>query len=362
MRALPVLLGLVAVCGCADPPVDLETQQGPNADRSAAMVVAEAPPAEPRPVDREAELDGLLGRARDSIAGGRVGDDLQTELLASPRPEHRHAARLLAAIAGDAPPDPIRPATEGRLADPSAAGREGAASRRAQPDLLQPEPQPEPRDPEPEGSEPSPSTDPLGIDEPVSERPPLDRYPSDSPVRQWYADLVEVEARLEAEARSAQARSEEADEGLGVLGPWLALIDPPPLLAALPPAPGLGEEPEALAPAEDPSLARGLVILTSLSLDADANVPRVTLSLAGAAPVEVHSKAASTGRVVLWIDGAGAMPSFSLARPETDGVRVVDVRRDGRRVEIEVALAAGWSFVEARGRPNGARVEFAGFD
>ncbi|NVB41776.1 hypothetical protein G6O69_28340 [Pseudenhygromyxa sp. WMMC2535] len=353
-------IALVELLGCAEPMG--EAPVGGQEARAESET-----PAEPEPTTPEG--DPLLARARAAIYGGEVPAALRRELLASTDPEHRRAARLLQAVAGEAPSETLERRGVGAPRAPS-----GPAVMPALP------PQPGQRA---QGAEFAESTEEIGAKAPAGEgadatagdpREPvpargeasdepelepqswdLERLPEGSSIRQFYGDrlaLAAIEAEVSGDAESAGDPSE-------LWGPLRG--EAQLLLAQLPPAPSLSEAPDELAPHRDPSLARGLVILTGLSLEGEASEGGVELVLTGAAPVTVHSRVLASQRLLLWIDGAGAMPTFTGARPRDEAALVVlEVRRDESRVELELDLAPGWELARSETRPNGARLYFSG--
>ncbi|GEM_PF-1894201 len=313
-RPVLAVLGLVGLSACTGPPGSIEAEPAESVAVNAPKIGEGGPDGGGSSADGE---DDLLARVRASMRDGRVPERARADLEASNDPEHRRAARLLATI-------------DGRL-----------------PVAELPESGPKP-EPEPDLELPPEVVVRGGADlTVVSEWPAADRYPSGTVAHAWFAGRVEVEDRVRPRA------------GGGPLGAWLAVLQPPPLLLDRPPRPEhLGAR--SLAPHRDPSLVRGLVILTSVKLEFEPAEKSATLVFSGAGSVDVEHRSDADQRVLLWIDGAGAMPSFSMARPSCAALSVVDVRREQDRVEVEVELAQGWSVSSSSSKPNGARVVFGG--
>ena len=175
--------------------------------------------------------------------------------------------------------------------------------------------------------------------------PKLERFAPGTAVRHWYEGIDPLEP--------TEAQDEDTVEAFDL---WRAIVGEEPLLTTLMPPPPILSAPSELVPNRDPTLARGLVILTRLDLARSEDA--LTLTLSGAGPVTVEQRPLASQHLLLWIDGAGAMPGFTGARPRSDELAVVDVRRDEGRVEIEVELAAGWTLDERRSLANGAAVRF----
>lgn len=361
-RGRLAIAGLCVGLACADAPPSLGEAETSGVEATPEPDVQ--PPEAPK-----APVDPLLARARASMQGGRVPASLRRELLASSNPHHRHAARLLQAVA-DEDPEPVLsragalPVADGEeiAAETGQPAGEPAADSVEPVEDEQPRPEPparveEPPKPAPKPIPAPPEEEELAVGDP---RPELARLPADAPLRLWYADLLELEAAREADAK-LDGEDPAAPEGFDL---WTAVVGEPPLLASLPPPPSA---PRELSETPDPSLAVALVILTRLSLepvgggegDGDGEGEGAVLTLAGAGSVEVSSRLIASQRWLVWIDGAGAVPSFSSARPRLDDVAVVDVRRNQTRVELELELAPGWSLVDAEPLENGARLRFS---
>ncbi|HLT37594.1 MAG TPA: hypothetical protein VK034_14975 [Enhygromyxa sp.] len=308
---MPTLLGCCAIACAAPPGVE---------GRPGAGAIEQPDEAEP---EAEAELeapegdDPLLAEARGRVRGGRVPAALRRRLVESDSPDHRHAARLLQAIAGE-PPAAVLARTGGR----------GSVEVEPMVDLAAPELfEAAPESPsEPESPE-------------LSERPPkLSSFVTGSPAWRWFATGLVV---VEPEPEPAEV---DPDIGLETIVGSLPL-----LLRERPPIP------------EDSTIGDGprLVILTSLSLRSGSSRDVATLELAGAGAVKVGVQPLASGRLRLFVLHAGAVPGFLAARPSAAGVEVVDVARRDRQLEIEVELARGWTLRNVTSLGNGASVEFA---
>jgi hypothetical protein len=256
-----------------------------------------------------------------------VPDAVREQLLASRDPDHRHAARLLQAVAGETP-SPVLP----RTAD------------EPEREIVQ-APQPaEPAEPvEPAPVEPAPSEpvaaivelDPLD-DVRLDPAPKLADVPAQSPLRAWLAGESPIEP------------------------------EPPPSSIELPTEPELlllRERPPR-PPSSDPEA--GLVILTSMSLVPGPNAGELWLVLAGSGPATVLIQPLDDHRVRLTIADAGAVPSFLAARlggeSLEDGPMILDVARRERDVELEVGLASPWRLLAVEQLGNGATVKFSRSD
>ena len=266
------------------------------------------------------------------MRGGRVSADARARLLASDDPDHRRAARLLQAIAGEQPADSLAPVDEPSVEEPIEDVVEPV-------DIVeQPTPAPAPV--------PAPVPAPALVivdDETIDPPPKLSRLPRDGVVHQWFAGMVVVEPEPESESET------ELDlfDPERLFGPELLLLrERPPL----PPSRSLaGDGP-------------GLVILTRVSLRDGPDPGTVELELAGAGPAIVHVQPLDSHRVRLWVVDAGAVPSLLAARPRHAAVEVVDIARRERVVELELRLAAGWSPTGITRRDNGAAVRFSSLD
>ncbi|KIG12476.1 Vegetative cell wall protein gp1 [Enhygromyxa salina] len=327
---------------------------------------------------------------RGQIRGGRAPAELRRELLESGDPDHRHAGRLLQAIADEAP-EPVltRAGGVGRVERPTGPDPTG-------PDLTGPDPTgPDPTGPEPVGPEPvgpdpvkpepvgpKPVAEPIGPDpvgptelarpdptgpgpsRPGQEDPPapgpvptklaatsaldVDTYdpppklsslPKDGPVRAWFdAGLT----ALEPEPTGDLGEPEIASERL--FGPELLLLrERPPVVAA---------------PQTDHDAGPRLVILTSMSLRADASGDAIVLEMSGAGPAALAFTPRSSTHVRVRILNAGAVPSFLAARPTRPELEVVEVTRRGTTVEVEIEFGSEWSLIGAGRLANGASVRF----
>ena len=258
-------------------------------------------------------------------------------MLDSRDPDHRHAARLLQAIAGEVPA-PVLARHEG-------GGRPDAVAALDPVDPVAPElgptpqpaRQPEPKpEPKPEQPEPKPAA---AVDERDSLRfdvlPKLDGLPPDSPARAWFAGAVVVEDPPEPLA-TLEFTPTDAE---------LPLLLREPVFVTAPPARGG---------------AGGMVILTRLDLR-DTSEGEVVLELAGAGAVAVAAQPLSPAgdRLRVWIADAGAVPAFVSARPSVDQVAVVDVVRRDRWLWIDLELAPGWAVRMVTTLDNGASLAFA---
>lgn len=304
-----MLLGSCAIA-CAVPP----GLEGPHEGGREQPDLAEDPVSDALEVAVEEpggpEGDRLLAEVRNRVRGGRVPAALRRELLESELPDHRHAARLLQAIAGEAPA--------------SVLARSGErAVELAVAELFELEPEAE--------------LEPTVMEEPKDRPPPLSSLVVGSPAWQWFAGLEVIEPEPEPEA-IAVASEVELERIVGPL---------PLLLTERPPIPDAG-------PGEGPRL----VILTSLALHSDPSDEAITLELVGAGAVRVGVQPLTQGRIRLFVRHAGAVPSFSSARPRAEGIEVVEVLREDRYLEIEVELAPGWGLGGVSSLDNGASVRF----
>jgi hypothetical protein len=270
--------------------------------------------------------DPVLARARGQMRRGRVPDAVREQLLASRDPDHRHAARLLQAVAGETPA-PMLPRAGGEAA----------------PD---PEPVELPNSPEPEPVEPSKPSKPAepvlalveedrSRDAQLDPPPKWDDVPPDSPLRSWLAGST-----TETEPEAVPVAIDLPIERL--LAPELSLL--------------LRERPPRIPSSE------GLVILTSMSLSPGNDDGVVSLELAGSGPVHAFVAPLDQSRVRLTIPDAGAVPSFLAARPAGGGLTILDVARREHDVELELGLAPGWRLVSLTRLGNGASVGFSRSD
>lgn len=341
MRGVGLTLIVGCVLACAAPP--------PTAARSESeaepRTIERATRVEPEPVVTR-EADPVLARVRSGVRGGRVPDVLRRELVASANPDHRHAARLLQAIADEVPADVLA-----RSGEHSSAAVELASADElfdAEPDAdvidpvapptelaIEPATEAEPVDAEP--SEP-PANGPVERDELVDRPPKLSTLPPESPAWWWFASgLVDPEQDGEQAPLDPNVSLET------LLGPLPLLLRERPPIADTPTRP-IADGPR-------------LVILTTLSVRSTAD--GASLELAGAGSVRVAAQPLPHGRVRLWMIDAGAVPGFLSARPTAPGITVIDVARRDRRLEIEVELGHGWTLRGATTLENGASVEFA---
>lgn len=105
-------------------------------------------------------------------------------------------------------------------------------------------------------------------------------------------------------------------------------------------------------------------VLTSMKLERIGSV--VALSLYGSETPDVgivaqgdtdkKTKGPKTRRFV--VEAAGAIPTFLQARPELEGVRVRDVRRGDKTIQLEVQLDPGWKVSVRSKLDNGFRITF----
>jgi hypothetical protein len=307
-----VCLAALACSGAASPPA----------------VERDAEPATVEPEDAGPSTradDPLLARARRQLRDGRVPDAVREQLLASRDPDHRHAARLLQAVAGETPAAVLSRAV-------------GAAQMPPPPvELPQPSEPHEPKPLEPEPLEPKPviAEDHRSDDARLDPPPKWDDVPPDSPLRIWLAGSVD-EVEPEAPPQTIDLPIER-------------LLDPelPLLLRERPPRIPSGE---------------GLVILTSMSLRPGPDADEVHLELAGSGSANLFVQPLDESRVRLTITDAGAVPSFLAARPSDMGVTILDVARREHDVELELALAPGWRLVALAQLGNGATVGFSRSD
>lgn len=274
--------------------------------------------------------DPLLARARGQMRRGRVPDAVREQLLASRDPDHRHAARLLQAVAGETPAAVLSRAAGG--GEPSSV------------------PQPSPIElppanlPEPEAAEPAPAvlkpTEPAAAlveedrsdDARLDPPPKWDDVPPDSPLRVWLAGGVD-EVEPEAPPLAIDLPIER------LLEPELSLL--------------LRERPPRIPSGE------AMVILTSMSLGPGQDADELQLEFAGSGPANVYVQPLDQSRLRLTITDAGAVPSFLAARPSGMGLTILDVARREHDVELELALAPGWRLATLARLGNGATVGFS---
>lgn len=313
------LLGCCAIA-CAVPP-------GAEAPREGAIEQPDETEPEPEPpVDEVDRDDPLLAEARSRVRGGRVPAALRRRLIESDSPDHRHAARLLQAIAGEPPASVI-----------ARTGGSSVAVELAAAELFEPEPDVEV---EPETIEPVMPVMPVMApepDEPIDRPPKLSSFTPGSPAWQWFASGLVV---LEPEPEPVEIDPHVELEA--IVGPLpLLLRERPPIPAEV----TTGDGPR-------------LVILTSLSLLPGTTADQASLEIAGAGAVMVGTQPLTRGRVRLFVRHAGAVPAFLAARPSAPGIEVVDVARRDRVLEIEVELAPGWTLRGVTSLETGASVQF----
>jgi hypothetical protein len=254
-----------------------------------------------------------------------VPDDVREQLLASRDPDHRHAARLLQAVAGETPATVLSRAAGGSkfvVSDPADV---------EPPDPLQPaRPEPEPIEPGVAPVEVAPVEQDRSDDDRLDPPPKWDDIPPESPLRSWLAGANEAEP------------------------------PPPPVAIDLPIERLLG--PELLLLRERPPRAPssdGLIILTSMNLWPGDDAGDVWLELAGSGPANVWVQPLDHSRVRVTIPDAGAVPSFLAARPQGMGLTILDVAWHEHDVEIELALAPGWRLLALTQLGNGATIGFS---
>lgn len=326
---------LLSCCAmaCAAPP-------GGESPRDEGAVAVEQLGSDPAPEvapehapEHALELDAddpLLARARTRVRGGRVAEEVRRELVESADPDHRHAARLLQAIAGEEPAAVL--ARTGAVAVEVAVAEE----------LFEPEAELEPQ-PRPQPAEPVEPHQVAVATEPIDRVPKLSAIPIGSPAWAWFATgLVIVEPPRE------ELVIEPTIDLESIVGPLpLLLRERPPMPAA--PKPVSGDGPR-------------LVILTSLALRPGSTPNEATLELAGAGAAKLSAQPMTSNRVRLWVLDAGAVPGFVSARPTAPGLAVVDVARRDRTLEIELELASGWALQSVTTLDNGASVRFAKYE
>jgi hypothetical protein len=293
----------------------------------------------PDPVERDADApvvepelalpstradDPLLARGRGQMRDGRVPDAVREQLLVSRDPDHRHAARLLQAVAGETPAAVLSRAGGGEQEV------ETPQPEAPRPEALRPEP-PQPEPPQPEA--PQPEAPQVDDDARLDPLPKLDDIPLQSPLRGWLAGAAEVEPEPPPPPIDLPLER--------LLGPELLL---------------LRERPPRI-PTDD-----GLVILTSMNLWPGRTAGEAWLELSGSGPANVSVQPLDPSHVRLTIADAGAVPSFLAARPEGLGLTILDVVRRERDVEIELVLASGWRLVALEQLGNGATVGFSRSD
>jgi hypothetical protein len=278
--------------------------------------------------------DPLLASGREQMRDGRVPDAVHEQLLASRDPDHRHAVRLLQAVAGETPAAVLSRAA-------GEAEREIVQAPR-DPQVVESEPvEPMPNEPMPSEPALAPAESDPADDLRLDPLPKLADVPSQSPLRAWLAGESPIEP------------------------------DPPPASIELPIERLRG--PELLLLRERPPRSPntdgpegGLVILTSMSLLPGPDASELVLVLAGSGPARVLVQPLDEHRVRLTVADAGAVPSFLAARPggpeAGQGLTILDVARREQDVELELALAAGLRLVAVEQLGNGATVKFSRSD
>jgi hypothetical protein len=318
MRAPSDLGGLVALAGlmllaCSAPPGVVQPERPPEPSSN--------PSSHPSPAADEDEVDALLARAQTQVRGGRAPEALRRELLASDHGDHRHAGRLLQAIAGETPA--------------AILARDVAAPTRAERAKVEPPIR------EPDSPIDLADADRLALDHESTDRlPELASLPVGSVVWGWFATGLVEFGEPEPEPTPEPTPELSLDRLLAPLP--LLLHERPPLRAA------------SVRDDDGPQL----VILTSLALRDSPEGDVANLEIAGAGPVRVHGQPLTRGRVRLWMTDAGAVPGFMAARPALPGLAIVEIERRGRDLEIEVEFGREWALRGARARDNGASVRF----
>lgn len=313
---------LVTLLACSGVPAG-EREDEREAEPEAGLEVE--PDEAPAPPDLGAPAeDPLLARARGQMRRGRAPDEVREQLLASRDPDHRRAARLLQAVAGETPAGVL---PRERVESPESPAPPRPTS-------------PEPAPPQPSAPEPEPTAPAIVVapdpesDTRLDPPPKLEHVPPGSPLRAW------LEIRVP---------EVEPDAPAPVELPLERLLGAEPLL--------LRERPPR------PSSDAGLIILTRASFRAEVDKDVVWLELVGSGPVVgMWMQPLDEFRVRLTIPDAGAVPAFVAARPESAAVLVLDVARRGRDVELELALAQGWRVGKIERLDNGAAVGFAWSD
>ncbi|PRQ07220.1 hypothetical protein [Enhygromyxa salina] len=342
--------GLSALLGCAlacsGPPSAREPEPEPTQRVVDPAKVVPSPAPEPATAGDQA-VDPLLALARGQIRGGRAPAELRRELLESGDPDHRHAGRLLQAIA-DEKPEPVLTRARGlaqvELAEPIEPGEPIERPATVEPPIEPTPASPPAREPtavaEPPSPAPSEITAAPGPDDESWDPPPkLSSLPADGPVRAWFdAGVTELEpepAAVIGEPELSQAR---------LFGPELLLLrERPPVVAA---------------PMTDADEGPRLVILTSMAIRVDPSGDAITLELSGAGPAALAFTPCSSTHVRVRILNAGAVPGFLAARPTRPELEVVEVARRDTIIEVEIEFARGWTLIGAARLANGASVRF----
>lgn len=314
-----------ATLACSGAPSPAEV--GRDAEPTTVESLASAEPSDAGPSTRAD--DPMLARARGQMRRGRVPDAVRQQLLASRDPDHRHAARLLQAVAGETPAAVLSRAAGGADVpldpDPSVDRSAVDLPRPTEPALAEPVAVPI----EEEDRREEDRSDDARLDPP----PKWGDIPPDSPLRTWLAGANEPEPPAPPVAIELPIER--------LLGPELLLLrERPPRVPS----------------------GQAMVILTSMSLWPGDDAGQVWLELAGSGPANVWVQPLDQRRVRLTIPDAGAVPSFLAARPEGMGLTILDVARRELDVEIELALAPGWRLLALTQLGNGATVGFSRSD
>jgi hypothetical protein len=373
MRGVGLTLVSTCALACAQPPQAVGEPEVLTAGEGEGEG-ADQGDTDPGPAESASpSLDASLAHMRTQVRGGRLPEDARRGLLDSANPDHRHAARLLQAIAGEVPAA-VLPRTAAGVGEPVLAAWEdqddeepaGAGSPEPSPTIavgqlpgtpgptptptFAPNPSPTPTPTPTTAPNPSPTPTPTPTTAPILDErdaAPFDVAPAladlvpGSPAWAWFASgSLTAPTKPEREPSPASSAPATGFEG------ELPLLLREPLLAS------------PTGPIRNPA---PLVILTRLDLRPGSSEDLATLELAGAGPVAVTTQplSASGDRLRLWIADAGAVPAFTGARPTVAGVAVLAVDRRDRQVWIEVELAPGWALQAWQPQPNGATVSFA---
>lgn len=324
----PRLATLVAcVVGCSASPQELGEGDADEGVTIVAEGELEASTAAPTPEPVEPVADPTLASARQGVRNGQVAASMRAQLIASPNPDHRHAARLLQAIAGEQPA-PV-------LSRAGARSIEAGAARPVAPPAERP------------GEDAKPPLAERPQTEASEERPPPSIPPAPEPVERAPEPTPEPE-----QAAEQVPEAEQPDPALvaQLLHERLAGWSEPsrPLL--------LRERPPREQESNNAGSGPQLVILTSLALrPSDAGA---SLALMGAGAVELEIQPIDAYHLRLSVVGAGAVPGFLDARPSVPGLEVVSVARFGRVIEVELEHGPGWWLESTTRVDNGAVAEF----
>jgi hypothetical protein len=276
--------------------------------------------------------DPLLASGREQMRDGRVPDAVHEQLLASRDPDHRHAVRLLQAVAGETPAAVLSRAAGEPEREIVQAPRD--------PQIVEGEPV-EPIEPMPAEPVEAPAESDPTDDVRLDPLPKLADVPSQSPLRAWLAGESPIEP--DPPPASIELPIER------LRGPELLL------LRERPPRPPNTDGPEG-----------GLIILTSMGVLPGPDAGELWLVLAGSGPASVLVQPLDESRVRLTVADAGAVPSFLAARPGGSevgqGLTILDVSRREQDVELELGLTAPWRLVAVEQLGNGATVKFSRSD